>query len=105
MKRVLFWQGEGIPMVVNRTTYLLVLLLLWGCGPKAVKPPIITQESPNITIMTFNVKWLVDSEALVKRLKSKRIWGLEDRDEEQCLQPLMFGTDEEPDQLIKEIPV
>ena len=86
MRRVLIWQGEGIPMVVNRTTYLLVLLLLWGCGPKAVKPPIITQESPNITIMTFNVKWLVDSEALVKRLKSKRIWRLEDRDEEQKIE-------------------
>jgi endonuclease/exonuclease/phosphatase family metal-dependent hydrolase len=60
----------------------VLLLLLGGCGPRMGVPVVLTGESPNVTIMTFNVKWLVDSEELVARLKSKRIWGLESRDEE-----------------------
>ena len=54
-----------------------------------VVPVVLTGESPNVTIMTFNVKWLVDSEELVARLKSKRIWGLESRDEESEMPPTM----------------
>jgi hypothetical protein len=32
-------------------------------------PVVLTGESPNVTIMTFNVKWLVDSEQLNNCLK------------------------------------
>jgi hypothetical protein len=60
----------------------VLLLLLGGCGSRMGVPVVLTGESPNATIMTFNVKWLVDSEQLVARLKSRRIWGLESRDEE-----------------------
>ena len=65
-----------------RLTLTFLILLLAGCGPSPSVPRVLFTESPRITVMTFNVKWLMEGETLAKRLKSKKIWGLEDRDEE-----------------------